>query len=257
MTRVRSPGYPSISVGKALEIAAKLYTANRTNGIDRDAAVRDMGYSGMTGASGKMLSNLVHYGLVEKAGKGGVRVTHLAVDILHPENDTTKKAALYAAAFRPSLFSELRSKFPDGAASENAIRSYLMRQGFSDVAVDPAINSFLETCRFTQQEGAYESQGERSLVVIESTPDEPDDGAIQMTSRPVPQTQERTQAPVYTAPPPTTTSTPPAGSRVVFSEESSPNESLQVVARGEVTDALLEALEDYVKRQRKRLTRTN
>lgn len=257
MTRVRSPGYPSISLGKALEITAKLYAANRTNGIDRDAAVRDMGYSGITGASGKMLANLVHYGLVEKAGKGGVRVTSLAVDILHPENESTRRAALHSAAFQPDLFSELRSKFPGGAASENAIRSYLMRQGFSDVAVDPAISSFVETCRLTQQEGAYESQGDPPLVVVESAPDVLDDGAIQMRPLTVQPTQERAQAPVHTAVPSAANTTTPAGSRVVFSEESSPNESLQVVARGEVTDALLEALEDYVKRQRKRLTRTN
>lgn len=44
-----------------------------------------------------------------------------------------------------------------------------------------------------------------------------------------------------------------AGERLVFSEEGEPGQYLRLVASGEITDYLLEALEDYVKRQRKRL----
>lgn len=43
------------------------------------------------------------------------------------------------------------------------------------------------------------------------------------------------------------------GERIVFTEETNPQNYLKVVASGEVDDTLLEALEDYVKRQRKRL----
>ncbi len=41
--------------------------------------------------------------------------------------------------------------------------------------------------------------------------------------------------------------------RVVFTEENSPQTYVKLIASGEVDDTLLEALEDYVKRQRKRL----
>lgn len=41
--------------------------------------------------------------------------------------------------------------------------------------------------------------------------------------------------------------------RVVFIEEGRPGQYLKLIASGEVDDGLLEALEDYVKRQRKRL----
>lgn len=43
------------------------------------------------------------------------------------------------------------------------------------------------------------------------------------------------------------------GERVVFTEETSPQTYIKLVANGTVDDILLEALEDYVKRQRKRL----
>jgi len=43
------------------------------------------------------------------------------------------------------------------------------------------------------------------------------------------------------------------GERVAFTEEGQPGQYLKLVASGEVDDTMLEALEDYVKRQRKRL----
>jgi hypothetical protein len=43
------------------------------------------------------------------------------------------------------------------------------------------------------------------------------------------------------------------GERVVFTEETNPTNYVKLVASGDVDDSLLEALEDYVKRQRKRL----
>jgi hypothetical protein len=44
-----------------------------------------------------------------------------------------------------------------------------------------------------------------------------------------------------------------AGERIVFTEESNPQNYLKLVASGEVDETMLEALEDYVKRQKKRL----
>ncbi|MGE3784613.1 MAG: hypothetical protein AB7H71_17970 [Alphaproteobacteria bacterium] len=43
------------------------------------------------------------------------------------------------------------------------------------------------------------------------------------------------------------------GERVVFTEEGQPNQYLKVIAAGEIDETLLDALNDYVKRQRKRL----
>jgi hypothetical protein len=43
------------------------------------------------------------------------------------------------------------------------------------------------------------------------------------------------------------------GERVVFTEKNNPQTGVKLIASGEVDDSLLEALEDYVKRQRKRL----
>jgi hypothetical protein len=43
------------------------------------------------------------------------------------------------------------------------------------------------------------------------------------------------------------------GERIVFTEESNPQNYLKLIASGDVDGTMLEALEDYVKRQKKRL----
>lgn len=43
------------------------------------------------------------------------------------------------------------------------------------------------------------------------------------------------------------------GERIVFTEEGRPDQYLKLIAAGEVDETLLDALTDYVKRQRKRL----
>ena len=44
--------------------------------------------------------------------------------------------------------------------------------------------------------------------------------------------------------------------RVIFAEESTPQQYLRLVASGNIDAFLLDALDDYVKRQRKRLQAT-
>jgi hypothetical protein len=44
-----------------------------------------------------------------------------------------------------------------------------------------------------------------------------------------------------------------SGERVVFVEESGPEQYLKLVAAGPMDETLLEALEDYIRRQKKRL----
>ena len=43
------------------------------------------------------------------------------------------------------------------------------------------------------------------------------------------------------------------GERVVLTEETNPQTYLKLIARGEVDETMLDALQDYVKRQKRRL----
>lgn len=147
MSRQRSPSYPAISISQAIDLVGKIHKSCRSNIIDRETAAKEMGYSGLTGRSMKVLADLIQFDLLEKAGKGDVKVTQLAVDILHGIEPSVRTQATIDAALAPQLFKDIHDRFPDGIPSENAIRSFLIQQDFMDAAIGPAINAFMETYR--------------------------------------------------------------------------------------------------------------
>ena len=175
MTILRSPSYPGMSLRQAVVLADKLFNSNRTNPVDREAAAKDMGFAGLTGSSTKAMADLTHFGLIEKAGKGGIRITPRAVQILHGEANE-RSSALHEAASSPTLFSNLRAHFADGIPSANALKSYLLRQNFVDAAIPMAMNSYLETSRYLQEATVNESHGGGDRSGAESAPSEVDEG---------------------------------------------------------------------------------
>jgi hypothetical protein len=129
-----------------------------------------MGFAGVTGHSQKMLSNLSHFGLIEKSGKGGIRVTELAAKILASHSQGERIGALREAAFTPDLFAEIRDQWKDGYVSTNGLQSFLERGGFADAAIQPAIKSYQSTYDFLQQEGGTESHSAEPSTDAESVP---------------------------------------------------------------------------------------
>jgi hypothetical protein len=257
MAQIRSPGYPSIPLDQAIDIARKIFEHNRQNAIDREAAAKDLGYAGMTGSSAKTLADLIHFGLIERAGKGGVRVTDTAVRIMHPKNQEEKRSALLSAAYSPDLFNMIREQWPDGFVSENSLRSYLMREGFSSFAIAPVLKSYQKTYAFLQQEDATESHSEPAQSERESVAEEQSSPPGRSS---VGRVVSIAGAPATGALGEVIASSPRRegvslvdGERIVFVEETNPTQYLKLVANGEMDESLLEALEDYVRRQKKRL----
>lgn len=88
-----------------------------------------------------------------------MRVTGRARAILHPDNLQERRQGLIAAAFEPSLFQELRGRWPDMIPPEDGIMTYLHRQGFNQSAIRPAMKAYRDTLLFLEQEGATDSLG--------------------------------------------------------------------------------------------------
>jgi hypothetical protein len=149
-----------MSLPKSIDAVKKIFAADRRNPVDREVAAKHLGYSGKSGASDKALAALAHFGLTEKVGKGEVRVSQLAMDIMHPDptDPASKDRALLDAGMKPQLYKELRSQFPDHVSDET-LESYLLRIGFVDAALSPAKTAYLETLRFLEQLKAFESGG--------------------------------------------------------------------------------------------------
>lgn len=168
MARSRSPLYPSFPLPKALSMTKKVFEQDRRNPIDREVAVKHMGYSGLSGAADKAIASLSHYGLLEKTGKGEVCVSQLAIDILYPDKPEQRKAALEESAYKPQIFSDLKARFSSGHVSEEALKSYLKRENFLDRAINPITNAYLENRRFLEQEEVCESGGNKQEQEAES-----------------------------------------------------------------------------------------
>jgi len=157
MARMRSPNYPAIPLKQAIVLVEKIFRADRVNVIDKDVAAEHMGYSGLTGRTLKLLGALSSFGLLDKVGKGKVRVSKTAVSILHGIDDDEKRSALVVAATTPALFKRIRDTFDQ--PSDKTITSFLMKEGFTDTAVAPVLRSYNETNAFLAANGVSESYG--------------------------------------------------------------------------------------------------
>lgn len=171
-TRTRSPSYPSTPIAQAIEYARKLHQIERTNPIDRTVAAKALGYSGLSGRSATVLSDLSQYGLVERAGKSELRVTPTAVELLHPDDQYSWGQYLQEAAQKPELFQRIAERFPDGRPSENALESFLVKQGFTYSAIPAAIRAYNETFSYLEEAIEYESTSPAASQVTESQPNQ-------------------------------------------------------------------------------------
>lgn len=140
---MRNLSFPSTPLPKAIELVEKLFQLKRRNPIDRAAAAKELGYSGITGQSAKVLSSLIQYGLLEKTGKGEVRVTSRTVAIVLPDSEKSKQSALTDAIEEFDTFQNIRERFGDALPSKSALRSYLLQSGFSDAAIPSTIRTYL------------------------------------------------------------------------------------------------------------------
>ena len=119
----------------------------------------------------KVLAALIQFGLLEKTGKGDVKVTQRAVEILHGIDPADRNEAMLEAAFSPQLFQDIHNRFTDGIPSEGVIRSYLIQQDFMDAAIGPAISAFMETYRSVEHIRDSESHG-ASTALVPVSPEE-------------------------------------------------------------------------------------
>lgn len=145
MARVRSPNFPVISLPEAVERIERIYLKEQAVPAERETLAQHLGYSGMNGASLKVISALGKYGLLEEVGEKQFRVSHLAMAIMHPADEQEKHDALREAASGPVLFQKLNAQFEGRRPSDTNLRSWLLRNGFAASAVDSVISAYSET----------------------------------------------------------------------------------------------------------------
>src|SRR5713101_542041 len=141
MTRERSPRYPSIGLGEAIELAGKLWRKERRTTVTPDVIAAAWGYKGASGPVRAKIGALRQYGLLQKEG-AGLRVSDIGVEILaHPEGSQERRKSIREAALSPELFKKIHENFREG--SDDAIRAYLItKEGFSEQGAKQFVVSF-------------------------------------------------------------------------------------------------------------------
>lgn len=158
MARIRSPNYPQVELNEAITLVRKIFDKEGRNFAPREVVATLLGYSSVNGASEKKVSAIFAYGLLDRNAERELRVSDLAMKILHPENKQEEAQALSEAALSPNLFQEIKEKWPDALPSDESLRSYLIRRGFNQNAVGQVILVFRSAMGLVNVEnGAHDS----------------------------------------------------------------------------------------------------
>jgi hypothetical protein len=226
MAKDRSPNYPAIPLGEAVELARRLYAAEKRTAVTPEAAVRAWGHGAVSGSARIRLGALRKYGLIDH-GAQGLRVSDLALQLIQYPPDTSEyRAALREAALAPQLFRELRETHAD--ASEHSLRAYLVtRKGFSETGAAQVIKAFRATM-------ALAKLGDSGHIEDQT----PEESASMATT-----THERSPADLATAPPDATRGGKPRAYSWALSKDVSAE--LRIVG-DPLTKAEAERLRQYV-----------
>ncbi len=235
----RSPAYPGIDLKEAIAKAKALYDAEGKYPAPMSSAFKAWGFSAKSSGGREIRAALGYFGLTTVQGDretGTVQLTEKALRVLldEREDQSEKKALVREFALTPGIHKKLLAKFPEGIKSDATAAHYLVfDEGYNKQAAAELVSEFKLTA-------AYAGLFQPDNIVDKSAEEAPVDGEDDQPPPPPPG-QKGSQVKVM------------AGERIVFTEENNPQQYLKLVASGDVDDSLLEALEDYVKRQRKRL----
>ena len=174
-----------------------------------------------------------------------IKLTEDALRVLTDKRDdkSEKIAIIRRLALNPAAHKKLWAKFPDGIKSEaTAVHFLVWEENYNESAAQALVTEYKETIAFAGLDEPADT-----LDILE--PDTGDGNPVQGSLETRAQATE-----TGVRPPPSTGQVAIVnGERVAFTEESQPGHYLKLIASGEVDDLMLEALEDFVKRQRKRL----
>jgi hypothetical protein len=151
MARVRSPNYPSISLPDAIERARKVYEREHTHKAAPEVIAKALGYVSLNGTSLGVMSALKKYGLLEEVGKDWKISSDALTILVDPPTSPDRAVAIRRAAQAPQLFAALLEEYGEQPPSDENLRAYLLKKGFSLGAVDNPIRSYRETLEFVSR----------------------------------------------------------------------------------------------------------
>ncbi len=168
VTKRRSPNYPRIDLGKAVERTRQLYRAVERGEFTSVDAAKAWGYSRPNGLSQKIFGALKQYGLVEqRKGQNGTITPRGVTVSLRDATSAEYVQALEEAAEEPPLFAELLAEGRANSARDALLQHLVVNRDFTTDGASRFIDVFQATKPFATQaaedevaEGDHVSDGE-------------------------------------------------------------------------------------------------
>jgi len=106
-TSTRSRSNPALSLEEAFARLEKMKEEIGLNGpFSRETVVKGIGYSSVSGTSGRAVAALVHYGMLDRL-KDMYTLSELGKKYLVPTSDIEREQAIEDAALQPTLFKDV------------------------------------------------------------------------------------------------------------------------------------------------------
>ena len=170
--RMRSPAYPVIPLGEALECVQKMWDSQRKHEAHIDSALKAIGYA-RHGASLRIIAALNHYGLTEETGSKDdrkIRISEVAQDIiLLPQSDPRRTKALKAAAIAPAIHAALWERYGPQLPTDSSIRPYLIRdKNYNESIVGDVVANYRASLELAELDKLDDANLDQQSVISES-----------------------------------------------------------------------------------------
>ena len=252
--RLKSPPFPAIPLQRAIERADQLYRTERDHLVPMASAAKAWGMSPTSSSPIQTVAALKQYGLVEDEGAGPARKVRLTKDALRVILDkqpqsTERDAAIFRCFLAPKIFAELWSKWGFEMPSDQTIINYLVLERrlagvapFSDAGALELLGNYRSSMGFALPSAGADAEPDSEASAQKEEP--------MRTDTPIP------AAPQQRAEPKSQSGMLAPGERIVFVEEGQPGQQIKLLATGDIDEIMLDALQDYLERQKRRLGRT-
>lgn len=129
--RFRSPPYPFIPLGKAIERAKQLHPKSLHHQVNFSVLADAWGYGIKSSGLIQTAAALIQFGLLTDEGSGLKRRFQLTPDAIRIVQDTDpssekRRTAIQRAALAPKIHKELWDKFGNSSVSDVVLRNYLI-----------------------------------------------------------------------------------------------------------------------------------
>lgn len=139
----RSPNFPSVSLGEAVDAIKKVHAAEGRSKVPRLSVVKPLGYTSINGRSLSVLGALKAYGLMEGRADE-LRISEEGFTLANAPDDSTEYREALLFSFRaPSAFQRFTEE--DEGASAETLKWKLQKGGFQPESAERLVRVYRES----------------------------------------------------------------------------------------------------------------